>query len=231
MRSKVDQLLCAEKWEERNLGVKIAGLIGAREKLPYLIHCITDRTPAPLFQRMLGGDYRQVGFIRRNALQALWRIHEYDPRVKQALIQALSDPYFEVRSWAARAVLRFSDLVGNDPELEGCLRKNIRDRWYEVIVFSLEPLGEISTNPEILSDLLPLLEHNNWKVQESTVRCLMRLMERGIVRMDGQTESRMRTIPMKGLDFSPRFPLQKTWESFLHVRSGQGEAELSSDPE
>jgi hypothetical protein len=109
--------------------------------------------------------------------------------------------------------------VGNDPDLETCLRKNIRDRWFEVIVFSLEPLGEITTDPEILLELMPLLEHHNWKVQETTVRCLMRLMERGIVRLESETEARMQTIPMKGLDFAPRFPLQKTWESFLHVRS------------
>jgi UDP-N-acetylglucosamine--N-acetylmuramyl-(pentapeptide) pyrophosphoryl-undecaprenol N-acetylglucosamine transferase len=180
---------------------------------------------------MLGGDYRQVGFIRRNALQALWRIHVYDARVHQALIQALSDPYFEVRSFAARSVARLSDLIGPDPDLERCLRRNLNDRWFEVVVASLEPLGECSQDPGILSDLMPLLEHHNWKVQETTVRCMIRLMERGVVHLEGDEEARMKKIPMKGLDFSPRFQLQKTWESFLQIRS-RGSAEArSSEPD
>jgi len=160
-----------------------------------------------------------VGFIRRNALQALWRIRVYDPRVKQALILALRDPYFEVRSWAARAIVRLSDLVERDPELEYALRRNLCDPWFEVVVFSLEPLGEIATDPGVLGDILPLLEHHNWKVQEKAVQCITRLLERGIIQLERETEARMQGIPMKGLDFSPRFPLQKTWESFLKVRS------------
>ena len=229
VRSQTERLIHSSRWQERNLGVKLAGLLQEPEMLPHVLHLITDRTPAPPWQRMLGGDYREVGFIRRNALQALWRIRVYDPRVKQALLQAMSDPYFEARSWAARAVLHLSSLVGNDKELECGLRRNLGDPWFEVIVFALESLGEISTDPGVLADVLPLLEHHNWKVQEKAVRCITRLLERGVVRLDVETEARMRRIPMKGLDFSPRFPLQKTWESFLKVRSM--EDQLPPDPD
>jgi len=231
VRSKTDRLLRAGRWQDRNLGVKIAGLTGDPARLPTLLGFVTDRTPAPLSQRLLGGDFRQVGFIRRNALQAVWRIGAYNASVKQALLQAFGDPYFEVRSWAAVAVLRLADRTRNDPDLERGLRANLRDRWFEVIASSLEALAEISTAPDILADLAPLLQHRNWKVQEATVRCLMRLMERGIVRLDAQTEARMQATPMKGLDFSPRFPLQETWEDFQDLRSRSSRGAGSPQPD
>ena len=61
---------------EGNLGVKFVGLIRYRKEIPTLLSWIMDRTPAPRRQRLLGGDFLQVGFIRRNALQAL---SEMDP--------------------------------------------------------------------------------------------------------------------------------------------------------
>ena len=229
LESKIDHLLCSPGWEQRNLGVKLSGLIRYHQRLPFLLHCISDRTPAAWFHRLLGGDFREVGFIRRNALQAVWRISVYDAGVREALIKALSDPYFEVRSWAGRAVSRLSDAIVQDREIETLLRRNMKDRWFEVVVFSLEPLGKISHDPELLSELLPLLEHKNWKVQEAVVRCLMQLLDRNVIRLPEEVVKRMRKIPMKGLDFSPQFPLEKTWESFQHQRSKPLDSNHSSD--
>jgi len=218
VRSRVDQLLCSPRWERRNLGVKLAGLVRYRQELPFLLACISDRTPAPLLHRLLGGDFREVGFVRRNALQALWRFHEYSPEIRQALLRALQDPYFEVRSWAARAACLLSEFIGRDPELEGLLRENLRDRRFEVVVFSLEPLGKLSCDPGLISELLPLLEHRNWKIQEAALRCLTRLAERKVIALTEQIDRELQRIPMKGQDFLPQFPLEKTWESFLRRR-------------
>lgn len=218
LENRIDQALLSKRWQERNLGIKLAGLTHYRKRLPFLLGCITDRTPAPLGHRLLGGDFLQVGFIRRNALQAVWRIGIVDHSVRQAILTALDDPYFEVRSWAARAVSRLLDGIGRDAEMEKRLRKNLRDRWFEVVAFTLDPLGELSTDPDIVKDLTPLLENKNWKVQEATVRCLVRLLERGIIEISEDLEQRMRRIPMKGLDFFPLFPLEKAWASFQHRR-------------
>ncbi len=219
LRYRTDQLLASPRWQERNTGVKLVGLIAYRERLPSLLYVITDRTPAKWRQRLLGGDFHQVGFIRRNALQALWRLHVYGPAVKAALLTALKDPYFEVRSWAARCIDRLAPLIGEDTDLAHLLRENLKDRWFEVVVSSLRALGRITKDPAILSDLVPLLTHKNWKVQQATVRCLMRLMQADVVRLPREAEEWMHKIPNKGLDFFPRFPLKQTWDDFERLLS------------
>ncbi len=231
LRYKTDQLLGSSLWQERNTGVKLVGLIGYKERLPTLLHFIVDRTPVAWHRRLLGGDFEQVGFIRRNALQAIWRINEYGPDVRNALLVALNDPYYEVRSWAARAIHRLSGSVGEDAELVALLRKNLKDRWFEVVVCSLRALGRVTEDPAILSDLVPLLAHRNWKVQDAAVRCLMRLMQSGVVHLPPEAEEWMHKIPMKGLDFFPRFPLKQTWDDFQRLVSERMECDNPSNTE
>ncbi len=228
LRYKTDQLLGSSRWQDRNTGVKLVGLIGYRERLPALLYAVTDRTPVAWHQRLLGGDFRQVGFIRRNALQAIWRMQAYGPEVREALLVALSDPYYEVRSWAARAIHRLSASIGEDAELGGMLRKNLKDRWFEVVVYSLRALGRITKDPAILSDLVPLLAHKNWKVQQATVRCLMRLVQSDVVHLPPEAEKWVHQIPMKGLDFFPRFPLKQTWDDFQRLLSEKMECDRQS---
>jgi UDP-N-acetylglucosamine--N-acetylmuramyl-(pentapeptide) pyrophosphoryl-undecaprenol N-acetylglucosamine transferase len=231
LRYKTDQLLDSSRWQERNTAVKLVGLIGYQERLPALIHAITDRTPVPWYRRLLGGDFQQVGFIRRNALQAIWRIRAYGPDVRQALLVALNDPYYEVRSWAARAIDRLSPSIGEDEDLVHLLRNNLKDRWFEVVVFSLRALGKTTKDPTILSDLVPLLAHRNWKVQQATVRCLMRLVQADVVHLPQEAAEWVHTIPMKGLDFFPRFPLKQTWEDFQRLLSEKLEGDNPPNPE
>ena len=226
---KTDELLCSGRWQDRNLGVKLVGLTGYRKRLPTLVHAITDRTPAAWHRKILGGDFEQVGFVRRNALQAVWRLNAYDAEVRRALLAALKDPYFEVRSWAARGIERLAPSIGEDAELERRLRENLKDGRFEVIVHSLRALGRITRDPTIVSDLVPLLAHKNWKVQQATVRCLMRLMQSEIVHLPHEAEEWMHKIPMKGLDFFPRFPLEQTWDDFQRLVSEKTEANHRSN--
>ena len=105
------------------------------------------------------------------------------------------------------------------------LRKNLKDRWFEVVVFSLRALGRITKDPTILSDLVPLLAHRNWKVQQATVRCLMRLIQAEVVRLPREAGDWIHMVPMKGLDFFPRFPLKQTWDDFERLLSEKMECE------
>ena len=216
---RADQLLASFRWQERNAGVKLAGLIRYERRLPALLHCVTDRTPASWAQRIIGGDLVQVGFIRRNAVQALWRIRRYDAEVRRALLIALTDPYYEARSWAARAAERLADCIGQDPEFENLLRQSLKDRWFEVVSSSLDALGKVATDPAILSDIEALLESSNGKIQHAALRCLMHLVERDVVHLSTDTQRRMNRIPMRGVEFSPQFPLKTTWEAFQRVLS------------
>ena len=59
-----------------------------------MLAILNDRRPAAWYKRLLGGDYEQVGFVRRNALSAIGRLGGVTPDVEEALLAAaLSDPY------------------------------------------------------------------------------------------------------------------------------------------
>jgi UDP-N-acetylglucosamine--N-acetylmuramyl-(pentapeptide) pyrophosphoryl-undecaprenol N-acetylglucosamine transferase len=62
--------------------------------------------------RLMGGDYQQVGFIRRNIFDSLIMLDICNPDVCDAIRIGLDDPYFEVRSHAARAAGHFGSRLG-----------------------------------------------------------------------------------------------------------------------
>ena len=90
--SRAASLLVSAEWERRNLGVKLLGLLHARDKVPLLLALFNDRRPAPLLERLFGGDFVQVGFIRRNIVTALGRLGEVSPEVEAALLTACRGP-------------------------------------------------------------------------------------------------------------------------------------------
>jgi UDP-N-acetylglucosamine--N-acetylmuramyl-(pentapeptide) pyrophosphoryl-undecaprenol N-acetylglucosamine transferase len=199
------------------MGVKLVGLSRYSERLPLLVEFITDRTSAPVVRRFLGGDFLQVGFIRRNALQAIWRIRHYDATVRSAFLCGLEDPYYEVRSWTAKAICRMSESVGEDEAIESLLRRNLQDRWFEVIVESAKALGKIACDQGIFSDAKVLLQHHNWKVRDAALACLTDLLLRNIVRVSPELEEYLQKVQTTCLDFSPYFPIQKTLKEFQRI--------------
>ncbi len=178
LRYRAIGMLASPSWRMRNAGVKMAGLLRIREELPILLKFLTDRTPASRLRRLLGGDFFQNGFIRRNTVDAITLIGIWNEDVREALITALSDPYFEVRSHAAHAVVSMSDLIVSDERLEQSLVRNTRDHSFEVVTESAYALGCIGVTGATVERLYELLMHDNWKVREATLRSIDRLLDR-----------------------------------------------------
>ena len=59
MKNRASALLIHSSWQERNLGVKLLGLLTAREKIPVLLVLFNERKPVSLIKRLLGGDFPQ----------------------------------------------------------------------------------------------------------------------------------------------------------------------------
>ena len=178
LRYRAISMLASPAWRTRNVGVKMVGILRIREELPVLLNIFTDRTPANRFKRLLGGDFLQNGFIRRNTIDAVTLIGVWNDDVRTALKAGLADPYFEVRSHTARAIVGMADLIENDESLEKLLVANTRDRSFEVVVESVHALGSIGVTQESIERLYELLMHENWKVREATLRSIDRLLDR-----------------------------------------------------
>ncbi|MYK98785.1 MAG: hypothetical protein F4014_08275 [Gemmatimonadetes bacterium] len=229
LKYRVDGFLKNERWSIRNEGVKLAGLLGFRDRLPFLLALLRDRTPAPFFQRLLGGDYRQVGFIRRNAVSAIGRLGVYDAPVRAVLLDLLADPYYEVRSAAARA---FADLAHGketvdadgerDAEVLNGLRGLLRESSFEIRSAAIRALGRMGDGA-VAEWLRPFYQDPNGKVRQAVIDALADLVGRKmIVDLDGLREE-LDDILVTSNHFEPDFPIKRTMNRLIGMIRDQQE--------
>ena len=207
--AKVRGYLGHEDWRIRNVGVKLVGLIGYRETLPILLAMLRDRTPDTFLRRLFGGDFRQVGFIRRNILKVIGDLGFYDPEVRAALVGALKDPYYEVRSCAATTVRRLSDRVEADPEVVEVLLGCLGDPSVEVVIEATLALGRVG-GEGVTRAVLGLYAHRNWRVREAALQTTCDLIARRALCDPGVVERALDSLMIPCPSFKPNFPLRGT---------------------
>lgn len=212
-RHRAAALLSNRAWQDRNLGVKLIGLTLYREKIPTLLDMLADRTPASRMKRLFGGDYEQVGFIRRNIVQALQVLDQFDPEIERHLLQAMKDPYFEVRSQACIAAAHFGKhLVGKETWLDALLEA-LHDNCFEVVTEAAKALGEVGVDHRASDVLLRLRESHYWQVRDAALKGLKRLLDRGIVSPSVSLMSDMSSFILTATDFRPHFTIKETYKT------------------
>ena len=218
-RSRAASLLVNEEWEARNLGVKLLGLLEAKEKVPLILALLADRTPAPLLQRLLGGDFAQVGFVRRNAVTALGRLGVVDDGVEEALLAAFSDPYWEVRSEAARAATRLGGRLRRRSEVVAALAKGLSDRNLDAAAAAAEALGALGGETDALPALLRLADYRFWKVRAAALRGVLALVERGEVKRTEMLRESLPAFLLTSTDFRPQFEMKLSYRRVVEALS------------
>ncbi|HNV02338.1 MAG TPA: UDP-N-acetylglucosamine--N-acetylmuramyl-(pentapeptide) pyrophosphoryl-undecaprenol N-acetylglucosamine transferase [Vicinamibacterales bacterium] len=217
--ARAASLAASPAWETRNLGVKLIGLLEARDKLPVLLAILGDRTPAPWYKRALGGDYAQVGFIRRNALTAIARLGVVTPDVETRLSASLDDPYYEARAEAARTITaldRGLSEAGRARLIAGLIGR-LGDRWLEVAAAAAEALGRVGGEADALPALLALADHRFWAVRAAGLRGLHALVERGRGGDLDALERRVRAFPLTATDFRPEFSIRTAYARLIRA--------------
>ena len=179
LRYRAAGCLASPAWRIKNAGVKLVGVLRQREKLPILLSIVTDRTPAPVLHRLLGGDYVQNGFLRRNSMMSIARLGVYSPSVREALIAGMTDPYFEVRSQSAHAAAELADLIDPDDGLEAALLKVTRDPSFEVVIEAVRALGLLGRSSAAVPRLHELSASENWRIRQAVVNAYGALLARG----------------------------------------------------
>lgn len=217
--SRAASLLARRNWEARNLGVKLLGLLEGKEKLPLVIALLKDRRPAPWFKRLFGGDFEQVGFIRRNAMTAIARFGEVTPEVEDALAAALADPYYEVRAEACRTITALDRHLGDEvrARLIAGLTALLHDRWLEVAAAAAEALGHVGGEFDARPALLALVEHKYWLVRAAGLRGLHALVERGRAGNLDTLEQAARGFALTATDFRPEFTIRTSYGRLIRA--------------
>lgn len=217
LRYRAATLLVHPAWQLRNEAVKLTGLLRHTTHLPFLLHLLTDRTPAPLYQRLLGGDFQQVGFIRRNVLAALSLLGEYEPaEVQLAVAEALVDPYYEVRSTAMRLVRRFARSgVKVQPEIIQRVILGTGDKSLEVRWEALHTVGMVAEPEAVLDACRPFAMANQAPVRDAVLRAYLALLERypasGKERWHKELVADLDRFTITSVAFHPFFPLKERY--------------------
>ncbi len=214
-RYRTTRLLMSRDWELRNIGVKLAGYLLCRDKIPELLRMIEDRTPAPLWQRMLGGDYREVGFIRRNALTAIKVLNHIDSKVEEVLEKALKDPYYEVRAEACRVISHFSHKIAGKEKWFNSMLEKLSDPSFEVVVEATLAIGNIGIDNRALEALLRLGNHYFWQVREAALRGILRLLERHIICPTPELYKGLENFVLTSTDFTPIFTIKEVYQKII----------------
>ncbi|MFC1564050.1 HEAT repeat domain-containing protein [candidate division KSB1 bacterium] len=194
----ISNLLSSPDWKVRNLGIKIIGELRSKEFIDDIIRFLTDRTPASFIDRILGGDFFQVGFIRRNSAETLSKINDNSEKVLDALVMATEDPYWEVRVAAVRAISTIFPESGSERAV-GSIGKLFSDKKFEVVSEAVLAIGEISTDPGIMTSFKKLYDHPNSRVKKSIVSAVNRLHRRDIIKDDKVIISELSNIFIPGM--------------------------------
>ena len=212
-RHRSAALLSRKPWQTRNLGVKLVGVTRYEEKIPTLLHMLADRTPVGRFKRLLGGDFRQVGFIRRNIVQALRVINLFTPAVERGLLGALRDPYFEVRSQACIAAAHFGTHIAGREKWMDALTECLDDRCFEVVVEAAKAVGEAGLDGHAAAVLLNLKDSHYWQVRDAALKGIKRLMDRRVIAPSADLLGKTSSFILTSTDFRPYFSIKETYRT------------------
>ncbi len=210
-RHRAAGLLSYKGWPERNLGVKLIGYTKYGTKIPTLLEMLSDRTPVSRVKRFFGGDFEQVGFIRRNIIQALQVLDHFDSNVEKHLLEAFKDPYFEVRAQACHSAAHFAPFVAGEMSWINRVTERLQDDCFEVVIEAAGALGEIGTDWEAAEALFSMNESRYWQVRNAALHGLKRMIERGVVEVSDQLLYRTSSFILTSTDFRPHFQIKETY--------------------
>jgi UDP-N-acetylglucosamine--N-acetylmuramyl-(pentapeptide) pyrophosphoryl-undecaprenol N-acetylglucosamine transferase len=224
-------LLTHGPWQDRNVGVKLMGLTQCREKIPALLHMLADRTPASWSNRLFGGDFEQVGFIRRNIVRSLQVMNCFNADIEKHLLAALEDPYFEVRAEVCRALAHFGwHLAGKKGPFQNLLQ-HLNDDSFEVVVEAAKAIGELGVDGGALSALLGLQDRFHWQVRDAALQGIKRLLERRVISPSAQLFSQISHFVLTSTDFRPHFSIKETYKGIEeYCRQKAEEQDHSGNP-
>jgi UDP-N-acetylglucosamine--N-acetylmuramyl-(pentapeptide) pyrophosphoryl-undecaprenol N-acetylglucosamine transferase len=223
LKNRACALLIHPAWQERNLGIKLLGLLHAKEKIPVLLAIFHDRKPASLLKRLFGGDFEQVGFIRRNVIAALERINEINPDVERALLSGLADPYYEVRAESARAAAFFGSRLSYPGGFVSALLQLLTDTNIDVCTAAAEALGKIGSEHDALPALLKLWDSRFWKFRAAVLRGILYLVDRGKIAHLEDLEAEVPKFILTSTDFAPRFEIKAVYRQVIESVSRKKE--------
>ncbi len=207
--SQVENFINSPFWEVRNEAIKLTGLCGLKNYKDLLVGILLKEEEKP--------------FLKRNSITALVRLKEKSPKIIDALLASLADPYWEIRSHAAEALGVLGDaderiekafstaLFGSsgNPSAENASFKP-KEKNFEVRLKIAEALGRIGCTPNAFQLLTFLIKDSNWQVRKASLEGLFQMHRRGIIPPE-KIISLLNTVDLSCEGIQPLFPLKESY--------------------
>jgi len=156
---KIDAWLESPGWEVRNAAVKLIARVRDEARYGRLLGKLADRDEA--------------GIVRRNAAEAIAQIGLRTEAARSVLLEAMSDPYWEVR---AEAIHALAALFPASDDLERRLldglygppksrRRHIREENFEVRMAIAQAMGCLGVSELAFDALADLAQDDSWPVR------------------------------------------------------------------
>lgn len=210
IENKIPEYLKSTNWKIRNIAVKLIGMAKLDNYYNSLLEIVSNREPASFWQQICGGDYYQVGFIRRNALRSFSQLKTFTPELEKVLLLAFKDPYFEVRTQACLTIADLSSQINDPVRLVKGLTLLLKDRCFETLAASILALGKIADSDDILPFFNRFVKYGNWKVRQALVNALINLYDRKVCTKVETLNTILDSMVITSTDFKPEFQLKKS---------------------
>ena len=205
-------LFLSSLWQVRNNGVKIAGLTADVSKIPFLSKLFNDKTKVNLLYRFLGGDFAQVGFIRRNILIAYRQIDHFDEIILNDIINGLEDKYYEVVVEALSSINHFYDQIDVENREKIKIRVEFllsKSRNFKIITKAILAYGKMIKEYEQFSIFESFYFSENHKIREAILKNILFLKEKGIFLNQDRNKKLLDKILLTSSGFIPDFEMKK----------------------
>ena len=226
----VKDFLSESNWEHRNIGVKLVGLLKLGAFKQDLLRIAAERRPASRLHRFLGGDFIEPGFIRRNALVSLQQLGSIDTAFETTLLGALLDPYYEVRSTAAKLFAELGPRLSEKTREAAApiLRDLTVGPCHETACESIRALGSVESGPEAIVFLRRFATAANSKIRESLMLAYQALHARRLFPVGAEGVALIDEVLLTSQSFTPTFTLRLKISSLRNdVESSIGSAPAS----
>ena len=205
-------LFLSSLWQVRNNGVKIAGLTSDISKIPFLSQLFNDRTRVNFLYRLLGGDFVQVGFIRRNILLSYRQIDNFNKTVLNDCISGLDDNYYEVKAEALKNLNHFYNKIDEENIIliknkTKNLLKNSRN--FRIISNAIELFGKTIIDYVEFAIFEAFFFSGNHKIRESLLNVILFLKDKKIFNDDEKNKELLDKILLTSSGFIPDFEMKK----------------------
>jgi hypothetical protein len=161
---KMDEYLGAGDWQTINNGIKLVGALRRTDKMERLCR---------LFE---SGN----GFMRRNILQAMIHVGQFDPAMEQLVLSALDDSYFEVRAWALNLASIYADSLRQNAEVRDAVIKRCtrRREHFDVRIAGVRTLPLFIELPEYFRIVDPLRFARNVILRKAVLEGIRSALQR-----------------------------------------------------